>query len=215
MNVSDLDPVLSAALADRRLLDHPFYRRWEAGEVALGELATYAGQYRYFENYLPGFLTSLVSRLPQGPARDLVTANLADEEGDPVSHVELFERFATAVRAGGDDPTPATTSLLATYEELLAQGTLAALAGFLGYELQAAEIARRKADGLRRHYDLDDHAVSFWDHHAHVDVWHGTWARRALGYSTDTPERLAPDIRWAADAWWAFLDEREAFARAG
>ncbi len=209
MTPSDLDSALSAALADRRLLDHPFYRRWEAGEISRAELAAYAGQYRHFERYLPAFLARLVAGLPRGEALDLVAANLADEEGDPVPHVELFEQFARAVGSGEDAASPATRALLATYEELLGQGVLSGLAGFVAYESQSAEIARRKADGLRSHHGLDDHAVSFWEHHAEVDARHGTWARSALGLCSDKPERLVDAIRRAADAWWAMLDERE------
>ena len=53
--------VVGAALDGKRLLDHPFYRRWEAGEVTLGELADYASQYRHFESYLPNFLGELLT----------------------------------------------------------------------------------------------------------------------------------------------------------
>jgi hypothetical protein len=33
---------------------------------------------------------------------------------------------------------------------------------------------------------------------------------RAIDESTEAPGELRPFIRQAADAWWAFLDEREA-----
>ena len=93
MDVSDSEFDIAAVLRDRRLLDHPFYRRWESGGVSIEELASYAAQYRHFERFLPTFLRTLVAALPEGPGRDLVATNLADEEGDPVPHVELFERF--------------------------------------------------------------------------------------------------------------------------
>ena len=48
------------------------------------------------------------------------------------------------------------SSLLGVHEHLLEQGALHALAGFLAYECQAAEVAKAKAEGLRRHYDLGD-----------------------------------------------------------
>ena len=38
MTAFELHPEIVASLADRRLLDHPFYRRWERGEVSLAEL---------------------------------------------------------------------------------------------------------------------------------------------------------------------------------
>lgn len=210
MSPSKIDLALASALADRHLLDHPFYRRWEAGAVSIHELRAYAAQYRYFERYLPGFLSELAEGLEHGPARDLVVANLADEEGDPVPHVKLFERFATAVGAVDDVASPATSTLLATYTDLLRRGPVSALAGFLAYECQAAEIAESKASGLRRHYGLDDAGVSFWDHHASVDVTHRAWASQALDLCPEGRDGFDSDIRLAADAWWDFLDEREA-----
>ncbi len=212
MTTSHPDFAISTVLFDRQLLDHPFYRRWEQGAVSIAELASYAAQYRYFERFLPRFLARLEGSLPRGTARDLIAANLADEEGNPVPHVELFERFASAVGATADPPTPATSALVGCYEELLAAGPLPALAGFTAYESQSGAIARRKADGLRRDHGLDDDAVRFWEHHAEVDAAHGAWAERALEESAHDAGALIPSIRRAADGWWAFLDDREALA---
>ena len=212
---SEVDAVLAEVLRERRLLDHPFYRRWEAGQVTMAELAGYAAQYRHFEAAVPSFLARLEDLVPAGPARELVAANRADELGDPVPHLELFDRFAAAVDAGLEPASPATAALLATYDDLLDEGGAAGLAGFLAYECQAAEVAASKASGLRRHYGLDDEAVSFWEHHAAVDARHGRWLEEALGQAaTDGPDSVLAAARRGADAWWAFLDEREAAASA-
>ena len=37
MNAEQLTAALDAALADRQLLDHPFYLRWEAGKLEPGD----------------------------------------------------------------------------------------------------------------------------------------------------------------------------------
>ena len=66
MSPPDINSVVATALDGKRLLYHPFYRRWEAGEVTLGELADYAAQYRHFESYLPSFLGELADSLPKG-----------------------------------------------------------------------------------------------------------------------------------------------------
>jgi pyrroloquinoline quinone (PQQ) biosynthesis protein C len=207
-NASDI----SDLLADRQLLQHPFYRRWQDGRVTVEELAAYAAEYRHFERYLPEFVSRLASGLPEGEARDLVAANLADELGDPIAHVELFERFAAAVGAPTSeesaDPSPAMAALLAEYDQLLALSPEAALAGFVAYESQASGIAAEKAAGLRRDHGLADDAVSFWQHHATVDSRHGEWATGAL--EACGGEGLGHQARRAADAWWAFLDERDA-----
>jgi hypothetical protein len=49
------------ALQGRRLLSHPFYQRWSRGDLRLGELGAYAGQYRFIEARLPGWLESIQS----------------------------------------------------------------------------------------------------------------------------------------------------------
>ena len=212
MSSLQTDSALSTALSGRLLLDHPFYRRWEAGQVGGAELGAYAAQYRHFEAALPSLLARLEALLPAGPARDLVAANRADEQGDPVPHLELFDRFGAAVGAWPAPAGEATAGLLATYDDLLGQGGQAGLAGFLAYESQAAEVAASKASGLRVHYGLDEEAVSFWDHHASVDARHGAWLAEALGQVASDHESVVSAARRAADAWWAFLDEREAAA---
>lgn len=214
MQTSQIDVWVDSALEGRRLLTHPFYRRWEAGEVTTRELAAYAAQYRHFEVHLPDFLASLVSALPDGPARTLVQANLDDELGDPVPHAELFEQFAGSVGAASEEISPAMARLLKTYDELLGEDAESGLAGFLAYEAQAAEVARNKADTLRQHYGLDTRAVAFWDHHARVDVEHREWTREALALSMTDASRTKAALRKAADAWWMFLDEREILSNA-
>jgi pyrroloquinoline quinone (PQQ) biosynthesis protein C len=59
---------------------------------------------------------------------------------------------------------------------------------------------------------LDDTAVSFWEHHAQVDAQHGNWARSALEELATDPKQVERAMRIGADAWWEFLDEREAAA---
>src|ERR1700726_976771 len=111
------------ALEGRRLLSHPFYQRWSHGELRLGELAAYAGQYRHIEAGLPGWLESIQGPAPTREVRELVQRNLDDEVGGPTTHVELFDRFAVAVGASSPADTevgPATRSLLDTHAELVA-----------------------------------------------------------------------------------------------
>src|SRR5580693_4840236 len=109
MHTERIRGALADALAGRQLLTHPFYRRWEAGTLVEGELAAYAEQYRLLEHELPVTLAGIASGLPDGPARTLVEANLADELGVPAPHVTLFESFAQAAGAAdGVTPTAAT-----------------------------------------------------------------------------------------------------------
>jgi pyrroloquinoline-quinone synthase len=203
------------ALEGRRLLSHPFYRRWSQGDLCLGELAAYAGQYRFIEARLPGWLESIQSSSRNREVNELVQRNLDDEVGGPVSHLELFDRFAVAVGATNPEATeidPATRALLNTHDELVESSAGEGLAAVLSYELQSPEISASKAAGLRSQYGVDGDSVAFWDTHALVEGDHASWTLDAVVAAGVKPPMVRTAARRAADAWWAFLDEREAAA---
>src|ERR1700722_7608121 len=99
MPSSELVAAFDLAISDRRLLEHPYYVRWQGGLLTLEELGGYAEQYRQFESCLPGVLAATAERLPVGTARELVEENLRDERSRPRPHAEIFEDFAKAVGA--------------------------------------------------------------------------------------------------------------------
>jgi pyrroloquinoline-quinone synthase len=210
MTPDQLHRELVAGLADRQLLEHPFYRRWEAGTLDRYDLGAYAAQYRYFEAALPGFLRSVLDRLEPGPAMDVIRGNLADEESNPEPHVVLFEGFADAVGAVESPAGEATRHLLSTYRHLTESSGAEGLAAVVAYEMQAPAIAHSKADGLRRHYGLDAAGTQFWDLHATMDEDHARWGIEAVVALNPPASLVVGAARSAADAWWSFLDEREA-----
>lgn len=199
---------ITRALAGRRLLDHPFYRRWEAGELRDGELASYAAQYRHFEASLPQTLVALAAALPQGTARDAIIDNLADELGPP-AHLDLFDAFAASVGADAVAPSPAMRALVDAYGATCAAGAVSGLAGVLAYEVQGAEIAASKGAGLRAHYGSRDEDCTFWDVHTDVEGLHAEWAIDALDELEWDGVVIEEAARVVASAWWSFLDERE------
>ncbi len=203
-------------LEGRRLLDHRFYQRWSAGELRPAELAAYAGQYQHIEASLPGWLRAIQDRAANPEVVALVQRNLDDEVGGKVTHLELFDDFATAVGAPSPEEAgiePATRSLLDTHDELVSSAPAAGLAAVLAYELQASEISATKAAGLRGWYGLDGEAVAFWDAHTEVEGDHAHWTLDAVVAAGGEAGPVAAAARRAADAWWAFLDEREAAAQ--
>jgi pyrroloquinoline-quinone synthase len=196
------------ALEGRLLLTHPFYRRWEAGELLDGELAAYGAQYEHFERQLPLTLAAIVETCPAGDVRDAVAANLDDELHRPSPHLELLGSFLGAVGAVTTAPTPATHALVELYDEAPARSTGFAVGVVAAYEVQAAAIARSKADGLRAHHALGDTATRFWDVHAALEAEHADWT---LDAAEGLPrEEVLAGVAASRDAWWAFLDERDA-----
>ncbi len=215
MTSDRINDALTEALRDRQLLTHPFYRRWEAGTLAEGELAAYAEQYRLIERELPVTLAAIVEKLPEGAARSLVEANLADELGVPAPHTVLFESFASAAGANSEvAPTAATAALLTAIRAAAASDPVAALAMVAAYEVQASDIAASKSDGLRRHYGMDADGTRFWDVHTTQEIDHAGWSSQALAEAGATAEVVGQAAKVAADAWWDFLTERDALAPA-
>jgi pyrroloquinoline quinone (PQQ) biosynthesis protein C len=203
------------ALTGRYLLSHPFYRRWEEGGLAEGELGAYAEQYRLIERELPLTLAAVALGLPDGRARRMVEANLADELSVPEPHCELFEKFAGAAGAGADvGPSLATAALLAGVRAAAAKDPVAALAMVAAYEVQAADIAATKAEGLRVHYGMDAEGTCFWDLHATQEIDHADWSLDALDALGADPVVVYTAAWAAAQAWWDFLTEREESAPA-
>lgn len=216
MPFAPIHDALLDALNGRQLLAHPFYQRWEAGTLGEGELGSYAEQYRVIERELPVTLSSIVEKLPSGPARRLVEANLADELEHPAPHIELFESFARAAGATTDEPvSPATAALVSALRRAASTDPVAALAMVAAYEVQAADIAASKADGLRRHYGFDAEGTRFWDVHVTQEADHAGWSMEALEALGADPDDVRVAAKVAADAWWDFLSEREELAPVG
>jgi pyrroloquinoline-quinone synthase len=216
MHTQRIHEVLAEAIVGRHLLTHPFYRRWEAGTLSEGELAAYAEQYRYIERELPVTLAAIAAALPEGRARELVEANLADELGTPEPHAELFETFAMAAGAEPEARvTPSTAALLAVVRTTATHDPVAALAMVAAYEIQAADIAASKSDGLRRHYGFDEDGTRFWDVHRTQEVDHAGWSMEALTELAADPDVVQAAALVSADSWWLFLSEREEMAPAG
>lgn len=212
-----IEEALAAALDGRMLLTHPFYLRWEAGELSPVELAGYSSQYRHFEAVLPRLLSDLSEQLTaagSAEAAGIVSTNLDDELGNPRPHLELFDNFVAAVGGSPAEPTPATDTLTSTYTALVHESAIAGLAGLAAYETQASAIAGSKAEGLRLHYGIDDDGTAFWDVHASMEADHGDWIVDVLARLEARPGEVEAAARRGADAWWSFLDDREAEAAA-
>src|SRR5271168_4578143 len=216
MHTQPMHEVLAEAIVGRHLLTHPFYRRWEAGTLTEGELAAYAEQYRHIERELPVTLAAIADALPQGRARQLVEANLSDELGCPEPHTQLFESFARATGAAPEAvATPSTAALLAVVRTTAANDPVAALAMIAAYEVQAADIAGSKGDGLRRHYGFDEEGTRFWDVHRTQEVDHAGWSMEALTVLEADLDVVQAAATVSADSWWLFLSERDELAPVG
>jgi len=204
---------LDRTVTARKLLDHPFYKAWAAGELTTEDLRFYSTQYwRQVESF-PGYLTSLADRLPESPARDVVLENLSDEvDGD---HAELWLRFAESVGATRAEvretlPEPETDRCVESFSNGTDSHSLAFGLGMLyGYESQTPEVAKTKAAGLRDLYGIEGAGLDYFELHGELDVEHARELAGAIAHVA-TDEAALSDAeagaRAGAEAIYGLLD---------
>jgi pyrroloquinoline-quinone synthase len=174
------------------VLRHPFYTRWERGELTRDELAFYAGEYRH-----------AVVALAEA-ASAVGDAEHAREEAE---HVALWDAFSEALDAPLDrEPTPETSACAQAWSR---PDRLEALAVLFAVESSQPAIAETKLRGLVEHYGFrpDTDGTEYFVLHAERDKEHARAARTALrdAEPTDTA-RLAKAAEEALRANWLLLD---------
>jgi pyrroloquinoline-quinone synthase len=183
------------------VLRHPFYQRWSAGELSRTELARYSGQYRHA---VGAIATASAAAAEAAPER----LELADHASEETSHVELWDRFVTAV--GGDveaEPTPETEECVAAWTA--DDGLVETLGRLYAIESGQPEISRTKREGLARFYGIDaDDATRYFSLHERRDVEHAAEARELVEElrAPGDEDRLVAAAESAFRANWRLLD---------
>jgi pyrroloquinoline-quinone synthase len=181
---------IDAARARWNVLAHPFYVRWERGELGQDELAAYAGEYRHAVVAL---------------ARAAAASGDAEHAREEAEHVSLWDEFAAALDAPLDrEPTAETR---ACGEAWSPDERLEALAVLYAVESAQPDISRTKLRGLVNHYgfEADAPGARYFVVHADRDVEHAREARAALVEAGAAPE-LANAAERALRANWLLLD---------
>jgi pyrroloquinoline-quinone synthase len=219
------DPLatLDAVVARRNVLEHPFYRAWNRGDLTLEALRDYAAQYYHHVAAFPTYLSAVHAQLDDAATRRVILENLVDEEGSDPTHPELWLRFAEglgverqAVQAG--TRWAETDALVAAFRGACSSGAPAdGLAALWAYESQQPAVAATKIDGLRRHYGVDDpRTLAYFTVHEAADVVHAADERRLLAaMAPDEAPQAAAAADQALGALWDLLSavcERHAIA---
>ena len=200
------------AIAERSLLQHPFYQAWSAGTLEVERLQDYARQYYHFERAFPRFLSAIHARTESPAIRQHLLDNLWDEEHGERNHPALWLEFAAALGVSRDEvesaePHPETAALVEHYADVAANAPVAeALAALFAYESQAPVIAWEKIKGLTEHYDLLPAQFEFFSVHLVSDVAHSGAELSAIEELCEDDNAVVMATERASERLLAFLD---------
>jgi pyrroloquinoline quinone (PQQ) biosynthesis protein C len=178
---------IDAARERWNVLEHPFYTRWEQGDLTRDELALYAGEYRHAVVAL---------------ARAARTARLhADEEAE---HISLWDDFASALGGEKREPLPQTRCCASAWAA--GEDELGAAAILYAIESGQPAISETKLRGLVDHYGFtqESPATAYFELHSERDHEHAAEAREKLEDTEDA--RLVRLAEAALAGNWALLD---------
>ncbi len=207
-----LESRMREAIAERSLLQHPFYQAWSAGTLEVERLQDYARQYYHFERAFPRFLSAIHARTESPAIRQLLLENLWDEEHGERNHPALWLEFADALGVSRDEvegaePHPETTALIQHFAEVAEQAPVAeALATLFAYESQVPAIAWEKIKGLTEHYDLLPNQFEFFSVHLVSDVAHSGAEMAAIEELCEDSDAVVAATERASERLLGFLD---------
>lgn len=201
----DIFDLLDAARLRINVLEHPFYQRWNAGELAPQELSFYAGEYRHAVVALAD--ASQLAAAEAGPEHAGTLTRHAAEE---VSHIELWDDFALAVGAEDQGAEPLAQTRECVVSWTAGADLLEHLAVLYTVEASQPAISTTKLHGLRTHYGVaeDSAGLDYFKLHATLDVEHARQARELiseLAEDSDT-ERILARAEAALQGNWTLLD---------
>ena len=94
MNKSEFLNIVEDKIEKYHLLNHSFYKAWNAGELNRSVIQEYAAQYFKHVSAFPRYLSSIHSNCDDISVRQELLENLIDEERGEENHPELWLRFA-------------------------------------------------------------------------------------------------------------------------
>jgi len=147
----NIEQQLQSSLSRWNLLESAFYQAWSAGTLPVDALKTYAHEYGAF-----------ISKIADGWQAHGDVAIAAEER----EHVEMWREFAKSLGTDiGEPATPAVRELTQVTERRFSE-SVDSLGALYAFEAQQPATATSKLEGLRKHYDLDASAETYFEVHA-------------------------------------------------
>ena len=204
-------------IANRRLLDHPFYTAWSRGELSSEALEKYAEQYYHWVQAFPTWLSAVHSNATDLEMRQEILENLIDEERGPENHPELWLRFADALGLDREavrnaELLPETAAAIARMRRLCRdEPAVAGVAALYAYESQQPEVMRTKREGLSAMYGVTA-GQDYFVVHETADVAHSAGERALIaGHGGGREDVILDAVDEALEATYAILDGVERF----
>ena len=166
-------------ITKNHLLNHSFYKAWNAGELEVSTIQEYAAQYFKHVSAFPRYLSAIHTNCEKIAIRQELLENLVDEEQGDENHPELWLRFGEGM--GKSRESIVQTEAMEETQELVDifmkltrdQKTHIGMAALYCYESMVPEIAENKIDGLKKFYGInDENTLKFFTVHLHADKWH-------------------------------------------
>jgi pyrroloquinoline-quinone synthase len=174
------------------VLDHPFYLRWERGELSRDDLAFYAGEYRHA-------VVALADAASVGGD--------AEHAAEEAAHIGLWDDFAAALDAPIDrEPSSETRECAAAWRP---GDSLEARAVLYAVESGQPAISQTKLTGLVEHYDFarGSKGTAYFELHSERDHDHAAASAEVLRQAPpEDSDRLVAAAEAALKGNWQLLD---------
>jgi len=189
MNKIDFLNEVDNRIEKKHLLNHSFYKSWNAGELDKSVIQEYAAQYFKHVAAFPRYLSATHSNCDNIKVRQEILENLIDEERGNNNHPELWIRFGQGMGKTRKEMTETvaikeTNDLVKSFMNLSKDERYHMGFGALYcYESMVPEIAVNKIDGLKKFYGVkeNEETLTFFKVHEHADKLHRKVVRKLLG----------------------------------
>ena len=179
MNSLLFKTMVEEKIAENHLLNHSFYKAWNAGELKIETIQEYASQYFNHVSAFPRYISGIHTNCEDISIRQELLENLIEEEKGEENHPELWLRFGEGMGKSRDaiansQAIKETNELVDTFMKLSRdEKTHIGMAALYCYESMVPEIAENKIDGLKKYYNInDENTLKFFTVHIHADKWH-------------------------------------------
>ena len=223
---------LRAEMLESAAIHHPYLNALCCGDFPdyPAALRDFAFQYGFYSAKFTTFVCAVIDQLEQRTHKQVLLANLAEEQGnvldvelppavmatvDNEPHANLYKRFQRACGvqvdvANGQAPCEAVRFWVQKFQSLCSMNQLVGVGAIgFGTELIVSHIYSQILDGLKQHSDLSHVDRVFFDLHSQCDDHHADQLlliASELAPDVDTQAQIARGARMAVDLRVAFWD---------